>query len=78
VSRTRWIKVNEAELGLLAGAADPATAEAFRRDLGLDTVIVTRGGRGADIVDRDGTIEAAAPSATPPSAPSSQVITNHQ
>jgi fructokinase len=61
VSRARWIKVNEAELGLLAGAPDPATAEAFRRDHGLATVIVTRGGRGADVVDRSGTIEAAAP-----------------
>ena len=29
VSRARWIKVNEAELGLLGGAPDPATAEAL-------------------------------------------------
>lgn len=61
LSRARWIKVNEAELGLLAGASDPATAEAFRRDLGLDTVIMTRGGRGAAIVDRGRTIESVAP-----------------
>jgi fructokinase len=61
VSRARWIKVNEAELGLLGGAPDPATAEAFRSDHGLDTVIVTRGGMGAEIVNRDGRIEAAAP-----------------
>jgi len=61
VSRARWIKVNEAELGLLAGAPDLAAAEAFRKDHGLDTIVVTRGGRGADIVDRDGSVKAAAP-----------------
>ena len=61
VNRARWIKVNEAELGLLAGAPDLATAEAFRKDHRIDTIVVTRGGRGADIVNRDGHVEAKAP-----------------
>ncbi len=60
VSRATWVKLNEAELGLLAGALDSASAEAFRSEHGLDTVVVTRGKKGADVVDRDGVIEAAA------------------
>jgi fructokinase len=61
VRQARWIKLNEAELGLLAGASDVAAAEALRSDHGLDAVIVTRGGRGAIVVDAGGTFEAAPP-----------------
>jgi len=62
VRRARWIKVNENELGLLAGVPDTETAEAFRSDHGMDKVIVTRGGRGASVVSGDGTVEALPPS----------------
>ena len=61
VRRARWVKVNEAELGLLAGGPDPATAEAFLSDHGLDTLIVTRGDRGALVVDSSGTAEVGVP-----------------
>jgi fructokinase len=61
VARARWLKVNESELGLLSGASDMATVDAFRAENGLDAVIVTRGGRGAVVIDGDGAIEAAPP-----------------
>jgi len=58
VRRAKWVKLNEAELGLLADASDSATAEAFMTDHGVDAVIVTRGGRGAVVVDGGGVFEA--------------------
>jgi fructokinase len=61
VRRARWVKFNEAELGLLGGASDLFAAEAFRKDLQLDTVIVTRGDRGALVVDGGGTFESVPP-----------------
>jgi fructokinase len=61
VRRATWVKVNEAELGLLGGASDPFAAEVFRKDHQLDAVIVTRGGRGALVVDGGGTFESAPP-----------------
>ena len=61
VCSARWVKVNENELALLAGASDSAAAEAFRIDHELDAVIVTRGGRGAVVVDGDGIFEATPP-----------------
>jgi fructokinase len=61
VSRARWVKVNESELGILAGAPDPMAAEAFRSDHGLDSIIVTRGERGADVVGGDGIFQSPAP-----------------
>ena len=61
VRSARWVKVNENELALLAGASDSAAAEAFRIDYELDAVIVTRGGRGAVVVDGDGIFEATPP-----------------
>jgi len=61
VSRARWVKVNEAELELLAGESDIRIAEAFRKDHDLDAVIVTRGGHGAFVVDGGGTFESAPP-----------------
>ena len=61
IRRARWVKLNEAELGQLAGASGASAAEALRKDHGLDAVIVTRGGHGAVVVDGDGTCEAAPP-----------------
>jgi fructokinase len=61
VNRARWVKVNEAELGLLAGTSDLLTAESFRKDHELDAVIVTRGGSGVMVVDGGGTFDSAAP-----------------
>jgi fructokinase len=61
VRRATWVKLNEAELGLLADASDRAAADGFRKEYGLDAVIVTRGGRGAVVVDGDGIFEAAPP-----------------
>jgi len=61
VRRATWVKLNETELGLLAGGSDVEAAKAFRGDHGLDAVIVTRGGRGAVVVDGDGIFEAAPP-----------------
>jgi len=61
VRRARWVKLNEAELDLLADGSDAAAAEAFRVEHGLDAVIVTRGGRGAVVVDSDGIFEATPP-----------------
>ena len=61
VRQARWVKLNETELGLLAGGSDVEAAKAFRGDHGLDAVIVTRGGRGAVVVDGEGIFEAAPP-----------------
>ncbi len=61
IGRARWVKLNEAELGVLAGKSDTSAAKAFREAHGLDAVIVTRGGHGAVVVDGDGTCEAAPP-----------------
>lgn len=57
----RWVKLNQAELGLIAGAPDLADAEPFRERHDLDTVVVTRGARGAAVVDRNGIVQAAPP-----------------
>jgi fructokinase len=61
VDQARWVKLNEAELELLAGSSDGETAEAFRSDHGLNAVIVTRGEGGAVVVDGNGTFGAAPP-----------------
>jgi len=61
VRRATWVKLNEAEIGLLADDSDSATAEVFLADHGLDAVIVTRGGRGAVVVDGRGVFEANPP-----------------
>jgi fructokinase len=61
VRRATWVKLNEAELGLLADDSGSATAEVFLADHGLDSVIVTRGGRGAVVVDGGGVVEATPP-----------------
>ena len=61
VRQARWVKLNENELDVLAGACDAETATAFRVDHELDAVIVTRGGRGAVVVDSDGIFEATPP-----------------
>ncbi len=61
LDRARWAKLNEAELGLLAGASDLSAATTFRENHDLAAVIVTRGSHGAVVVDGDGTVEAAPP-----------------
>jgi fructokinase len=61
VRRATWVKLNEAELDALAGASDAEAATAFRADHELDAVIVTRGGRGAVVVDGAGVFEATPP-----------------
>jgi fructokinase len=61
VRSATWVKLNEAELDLLADGSDAAAAEAFRVEHGLDAVIVTKGGRGAVVVDDGGTLEATPP-----------------
>jgi fructokinase len=61
IRRATWVKLNEAELGLLAGASDAETATGLRADHELDAVIVTRGGRGAVVVDGGGVFEAITP-----------------
>ena len=61
VRRARWAKLNEDELDLLAGASDERAAAAFREDFGLEAVIVTRGSRGAVLLDRSGALEARPP-----------------
>jgi fructokinase len=61
VQSARWTKLNETELDLLVGAGDTATVDDFRRRHDLDAVIVTRGGRGALVVDDSGTLESAPP-----------------
>ena len=58
VRQARWAKLNETELDLLAGASDAETATVFRADHELDAVIVTRGGRGAVVVDGGEVVEA--------------------
>ena len=62
IRRARWAKVNENELGLLAGSSDSATAEGFRVACELEALIVTRGGHGAVVIDADGIHDAAPPS----------------
>jgi fructokinase len=44
VRSATWVKLNEAELDLLADGSDSAAAKAFRVEHGLDAVIVTKGG----------------------------------
>jgi len=61
VGHARWVKLNESELGLLGDVSVPAAAEVFRVDHGLDAVIVTRGGRGAVVVDSSSAHHAAPP-----------------
>jgi fructokinase len=61
VRSARWVKLNEAELNLLAGASDAAAAESYRREQKLASVIVTRGSHGALVVDQDGTFESVPP-----------------
>jgi fructokinase len=61
VDQARWVKLNQAELELLAGSSDVATAETFRSDHGLDALIVTRGAKGAVVVGGSGTFRAAPP-----------------
>lgn len=62
VRHARWVKLNQGELDVLADGSDGGAAEVFRVDYGLDAVIVTRGNRGAVVVDSDGTFETAPPS----------------
>jgi fructokinase len=64
VRRAKWVKVNETELGLLGGGSDAADAAAFRVEHGLDAVIVTKGSRGALVVDHSGSFGAPAPQQT--------------
>lgn len=61
VRQATSVKLNETELDLLAGASDAETAKVFRADHELDVVIITRGGRGAVVVDGGGVIEATPP-----------------
>ena len=48
------LKASEEEFAALAG---PRSADRFRRDLGADELIVTRGARGATLVTRDGRLD---------------------
>jgi fructokinase len=61
VAAARWVKLNEYELDSLAGGSDAAAAGGFRKANGLASVIVTRGGNGAVVVDETGAYEAAPP-----------------
>ena len=61
IGGARWVKLNQDELAELAGAADLETAERFRVRHTLDAVIVTRGGRGAAVIEQERTREAAPP-----------------
>jgi fructokinase len=61
VDRARWAKLNEDELALLAGASDVAAVTAFREELDLAALIVTRGSRGAAVADDGGMTEAPPP-----------------
>jgi fructokinase len=61
VSRARWVKLNEAELSLLAGGSDVDAAEVFRGKHGLEAVIVTGGSRGGVALDDDGVFDARPP-----------------
>jgi fructokinase len=69
VRKATWLKVNAVELGVLAAQCGTGgqgslidTATTMRTDFGLDTIIVTRGRRGAVAVDGDGTFESTPPS----------------
>ena len=68
IARARWLKVNDAELALLAPQGDSPVARARslleRHD--LQRVIVTRGAHGALTVGRDGSALAARPPRTVP------------
>jgi fructokinase len=61
VDQARWVKLNQAELELLAGSSDVNTAETLRLDHDLDAVVVTRGQGGAIVVDGNGTFDSAPP-----------------
>jgi fructokinase len=61
VRAARWVKLNHAELELLVGGSDIAVVDNFRQEQHLDAVIVTRGSRGALVVDGSGTFESAPP-----------------
>ena len=61
VGGARWAKLNETELGLLAGGSGAAIAEDFRVRHELDAVIVTKGSRGAIVFDRGGIFEGPPP-----------------
>jgi fructokinase len=61
--RARWVKLNESELSLLAGGEPDASAARFRDSCDLEELIVTRGGRGAMVIGRSGTLEASPPGA---------------
>jgi len=57
---TEWVKMNQAELGLLSedslrdGGEIPATAEALRQRYRIGTLVVTLGDKGAMAVSREG------------------------
>ena len=61
VRHARWVKLNEGELDVLADGSGGGAAGVFRVNHELDAVIVTRGNRGAVVVDSNGTFEAAPP-----------------
>jgi fructokinase len=61
VGHARWLKLNENELRSLAGGSDTAAAIGLRKANGLASVIVTRGGDGAIVIDGDGAFEATPP-----------------
>lgn len=61
VGRALWVKLNQDELASLAGGSDNAAAEDFRQVKELASVIVTRGGDGAVVIDGEGAFEAAPP-----------------
>jgi len=61
VQSATWVKLNEVELNLLAGAADIVAVDSYRRENNLDAVILTRGHRGALVVNNEGSFESAPP-----------------
>jgi len=64
VTRADWVKLNEHELELISGE-EPATAgaaSAFLEQHGLQGLILTRGGAGAELVTAEGEQGAIAPS----------------
>jgi fructokinase len=61
VRHARWVKLNDRELDVLADGSDGGAAGVFRVNHGLAAVIVTRGKRGAVVVDGDGTFETTPP-----------------
>jgi fructokinase len=61
MSGARWAKLNQAELDVLAGDSDVDSPEGFRMRQGLDALIVTRGSRGAMVVDQGGVFESPPP-----------------